>query len=654
MAALLVGLGSFLLFLFFQSTGIYGGDSGDLVTAAYEFGVPHPPGYPLYAFLTWLATRIPLSTPAWRVGLMSSAPHALTLVFVYLLTRRLAKSVVAGLFATLMLAGNYLFFLYSVTPEVFALFDLFVILAISLLLLWDEMGSSRYLYFFSFVFGLSLTHHHVILFLVPAIGYFMWRKIRSPKKTFHFSHLDDAQCKLFTFYFFLGLLPYLYIPMAARGGAIVNWDRAVDWKGFVHLVTRQDYGSFVASGFYGALPVHRLLQLKAYGQFVLLDLTWAGVAMAIVGFVFLWKRQKRSFWLLFLSLLFIGPGFFFYASFPLMNRFSLGTYERFLLPSYTILAVVMGLGWGQLVKFGKWGKLAVLLFLVPLIVGAVTVWRFWGLPNDQTADHLGQDILTSLAPHAIVLLSRDTPLFITQYVRYPKGVRPDVTLLHANRLWSADYPATIARRYPALVVPESERGKFALALVRANRDMFPVYTNTAFPLDDGWFWVQEGLVYRLTPRDTLPELQEFIDENDLIWYSFHDPRRGILSRYAHLMLSDVLSVYADARISIGKTILRGGNTVDAKRYFREAVAYKSDIEEQDGYTYLGLAELFDNHCSEALSAFAKAREASLVPDVSLTLYESVAYRDACGDAQKARELMNAYEKARQERDIPLQ
>ncbi len=644
MVAFLVGVLSFILFLLFQAIGISGGDSGDLVTAAFEFGVPHPPGYPLYTMFVWLATRLPLFTPAWRAGLVSSLPHAITLVLVFLLTKRLSGSILAGLFAVFMALGNYLFFLYSVTPEVFALFDLFIILVIYLLFLWDETKNPPYLYLFSFIFGLSLTHHHVMLFLVPAMGWFLYN---------HYKNYKRYTIYISGFVFLLGLLPYLYIPFAARGAAIVNWDRAIDVQGFVRLVTRQDYGSFVANSFYGSLPIHRLLQLQAYGKFLLLDFTWIGIALGLVGFIFLWKQKRRMFWLLFLTLLFIGPGFFFYASFPLMNRFSLGTYERFLLPSYTILSVALGVGWGQLVKWGKWGKWGVLLFLLPLLIGSMTVWRFWGLREDRTADQLGQDILAGLPQGSILLLSRDTPLFVSQYVRYGLGVRSDVILLHANRLWSTDYPATIRIRFPELVVPESDPGKFALDFVKANRERHSIYSNTTFPLDDGWFWVQQGLVYTLTSKDSLPSLSVFIAKNDQLWETFHDPRQGILSRYNHLMLSDIVSVYADSRIAVGKTILRGGNTTDAKRYFREAISYKSDIEEQDGYTYLGLAELFDGQCAEALSAFESARKVSLVPDVSLTLYESVAQRDACNNKEKASELMRLYEAARQKEDIPL-
>ena len=48
---------------------IYPGDSPELVTAAWTFGIPHPPGYPLYTLLTGLWTHAlaflePLS-PYW-------------------------------------------------------------------------------------------------------------------------------------------------------------------------------------------------------------------------------------------------------------------------------------------------------------------------------------------------------------------------------------------------------------------------------------------------------------------------------------------------------------------------------------------------------------------------------------------------------------
>src|SRR3989344_7024253 len=111
------GLFLWFIFLFFQAEGIYGGDSGDLVTAAYLGGIPHPPGYPLYTALGFLLSKLPISTVAWRVGLLSSLAHAATATLVMLGVWRLTGRVIFGVFASLVLAANYLFFLYSTTPE---------------------------------------------------------------------------------------------------------------------------------------------------------------------------------------------------------------------------------------------------------------------------------------------------------------------------------------------------------------------------------------------------------------------------------------------------------------------------------------------------------------------------------------------------------
>ena len=52
---------------------IYVGDSGDLVTAVYVLGIPHPTGYPLYVLLGKLwSVLIPVGTVAWRMSLFSA------------------------------------------------------------------------------------------------------------------------------------------------------------------------------------------------------------------------------------------------------------------------------------------------------------------------------------------------------------------------------------------------------------------------------------------------------------------------------------------------------------------------------------------------------------------------------------------------------
>ena len=88
LSAAIIGGTAAMLFLLFLAAGIYGGDSGDLVTAAVVRGVPHPPGYPLYTLLGHILTHVPFGTPAWQVGLLSLMPHAIVVSLVFAIVRR--------------------------------------------------------------------------------------------------------------------------------------------------------------------------------------------------------------------------------------------------------------------------------------------------------------------------------------------------------------------------------------------------------------------------------------------------------------------------------------------------------------------------------------------------------------------------------------
>ena len=350
-----------------------------------------------------------------------------------------------------------------------------------------------------------------------------------------------------------------------------------------------------------------------------------------------------------------------------MNRFTLGTYERFLLPSYVLLSVGIGVGYWQSVEFagniarrigsrvpGVWmGAIGLVLTLYPLSIAGVTMWRFWGIAGDRTAENLARDMLRSVSTGAILFLQRDTPLFTTQYARYALGVRPDVIVIHTSRLATEDYPRTLARVFPRLKLPAQTGNTFQVELLRLNRDQLPIFSNVPLAVDDGWVWVPYGLIYELVRTDQAPSVADLSRQNEELWNTYHDPAAGILSRYDHLMLSDVRDVYAGARFELGKTLLRAGETEKAKVQFEGATALGGDTQTADAYTFLGLSELFSKNCEAALAAFVSARQASITPDPSLLLYEGVTYRDCVGDVTRAKELLDAYESERKQAETPL-
>src|SRR5580658_6766180 len=77
------------------------GDSAELVTAAALWGVPHPPGYPLYTAIGHLFAAVPFGALPWRVHVTSAVFHAgavaATMAAVFALTKSRAAAIAAGI-----------------------------------------------------------------------------------------------------------------------------------------------------------------------------------------------------------------------------------------------------------------------------------------------------------------------------------------------------------------------------------------------------------------------------------------------------------------------------------------------------------------------------------------------------------------------------
>src|SRR5881409_3416003 len=71
-AAALAFLVSGLTYFHFMTPEVTLEDSGELVTGAFNFGVPHPTGYPFWAFLGCVWRHVvQFGNPAWQLCLFS-------------------------------------------------------------------------------------------------------------------------------------------------------------------------------------------------------------------------------------------------------------------------------------------------------------------------------------------------------------------------------------------------------------------------------------------------------------------------------------------------------------------------------------------------------------------------------------------------------
>ncbi|MEW6681160.1 MAG: DUF2723 domain-containing protein, partial [bacterium] len=144
MIGLFVFFGVFLVYLLTSYPTIPFHDAGDMVSAAYLLGIPHPTGYPLFTIFGKLfITIIPFGNIAFRMNMQSSLFASLCVMMTYFITLKLSPRapeqptstrIIPGIVASLTLAFSSTFWEQAVLAEKYTLNALFATLIIFILL----------------------------------------------------------------------------------------------------------------------------------------------------------------------------------------------------------------------------------------------------------------------------------------------------------------------------------------------------------------------------------------------------------------------------------------------------------------------------------------------------------------------------------------
>lgn len=488
--SILIGLGLFALvfavYLIFLCPAIHPRDNPDILTAALTLGIPHSPGYPLFTVLGYLFSKIPFGALAWRVNLMSALFSALSIMVLYFLILKLTKRILPALIGAGILAFSYYFFLQSLFADVLSLNNLLVGLELLALLCWYDTKRTKYLYLFAFLFGLAFSNHQISFLLLPAFIYLIY--VTDKKIFLNYKLLF----KLFGF-FLLGLLPYLYLPIRAAQNPAYMWGNPGTFLGFLAMITRQEYtgaGDNFQFISYFAWRIWDWFRLISWQEFFLV-----GLGLGILGIAGFWKKdlpagrqgKKLAIFILLLIIL-AGPVFAFFSDTSSEWVEAIGM-ERFFIFSYFIFTLAIGLGINYLLE--KYPKIGYLLIFIPLGFFLLN-FRQVNLRHYFYAEDLGQNILKSLPPNAVLFAGSDVPLFELWYLQKVENLRPDVVVLAGADPKLVGLPASTTKRllekFPDYNLPIEELAK-----------KYPVYTTNDIDI----FWggqtnnfIPEGLVYR--------------------------------------------------------------------------------------------------------------------------------------------------------------
>lgn len=429
-------LGAFVLYLRTLAPGILDGDSGEWQYMASVLGIPHSTGYPLYLLLAKLFTLFPIGNPAWRVNLLSAVCAALSLPFVYLVSKRVSGSRPGALFAGSIFALAPTLWASAVEAEVYALNTLLLAITLYLAVRWYDDNRPLDFCLLAFAFGLALDNHRVALFVGPALVLLAWIGRR---------HLNPRLVFAAIVLFIVPLLLYLYIPI--RGTQLLADQSASNWalypraesilkgtvsayynntpSGFIGFVTGFDnrnklgFQDTTADAFSSRIGVGLDLLLQQF-NFILLG-------FAMCGILILKRRDLNLTLILVIWALGVGGISIFLHAESTRFYFS-GAYLVIAL----FIAVAAGglLGWSQ-----KQERLGI---AVPALMIILPIIAFWtNFPSIDKSGYVVYDsysrsiLQDNLASNAVLIAPWEVATGI-RYLQFVEGQRPDLLVIHES------------------------------------------------------------------------------------------------------------------------------------------------------------------------------------------------------------------------------
>ncbi len=498
-----------------------GADSGDLITAAFVSGIPHPPGYPFYTTLLQFSILLPIGSVAYRANLLSAFTAAVAVVLVYA-AARIAQST-AGLDERLIAAVSALFFAFTplfwsqaTIAEVYALHTLLFLATLTGFLAWSRAAenpatarSKRLLPIVSSIaLGLGLAHHATILLLVPGVLVLAWRKV--PPRSLGAAFLAAM---------LIALLLYLTLPLRALSDPPINWGDPRSFSSWWWVVSGQIYRVYLFGVPFADYPA----RLSAWAKLLFDQFGGVGVAVGLWGVAELFRRSRRV-------------GIALATTFGLYSIFAI-SYSSvdsnvYLLPACVVFVLWVAVGLAAIVReiserlelgsrtaalsavknahpshaqdgwattLLKSSILTLGLFLLPLW-NLASHWSAMDLSRDTAALDYARQVFAAVPDDAMVIADGDQQIFALWYYRYVEQPRSRVTIVGKGLVVFPWYHETLKRHNREWAWPEAEGlawNQFLEILIRQNLDRHSVFWTDLDPYFQQIFrFDAQGLVYR--------------------------------------------------------------------------------------------------------------------------------------------------------------
>jgi hypothetical protein len=521
--SLALGLASFLVYVFTMPPSVYIGDSGEIATAVYVWGIAHPTGFPAYLILAKLFSYLlPWLEFGHRLNIFSALIGAATVGIVFLilqsslLSKEGKREAWPPIAASLSLAFGFTFWSHAATIQVYGLTAFFFALAILIFLYWVEVKKSFYFYLLALICGIGAGTHLTFLLFFPFALVFFALKLR--RKEIKIRLKDLFFC--FLVFLLFCFLVYSYIPLRAKMSPALNWGDPSNAENFIHYITQGDYADKIGSRSFESWS----LMIKEIGKMFSREFTWLGLVLVIAGAAITFKKQR----------------IFFYAglSVIILNIILMGNYGneqdiiilwRYFLPSYIIMAVFIAAGLQSIFSpFVKGGfppeadaplaQRGILFLILPAIIFAA---HFGDLNRRdyKLLQNTAQHILESVPQNTILITSGDSLGGVFMYNEATGNTRPDLVIID-DKLYT--HPWYLAKKKTELESKNFVYNSNLSYLVKENLDkgIYSVSNAISF-LKINFDFLPNGITYKLVKKGGDINYSEVIAANRAVWQNYN-------------------------------------------------------------------------------------------------------------------------------------
>ena len=321
-----VAFGVYLLTLFPGLGG--GGDSAKFQYVGSVLGTPHPPGYPLYVFVSFCFAHLPFGSLAWRINAMSAFFATVTAVGCVVALRRLGvgRAIAAGI--ALALAFDHALWAFAVRAEVYSLTAALTALLVLCALHWQATRREGDLYLMVAIFALSLGNHLTSAAIAPGLIGFV---LVTDRRAIHW-----RSAVISTLIVVAGLCQYGFILVRTAQNARYLEARASSLRELFAVMRASRFSDQIF-----AFPVRQLIveRVPELWHLAVREFTVFGIVLVLAGMAAVIARRITVG-----VLLIVGAGGILF----LTLNVGATDVDGFLIPAFVLTWIVAGIGLGWL------------------------------------------------------------------------------------------------------------------------------------------------------------------------------------------------------------------------------------------------------------------------------------------------------------------